>query len=150
MLGALLEGAAGIEDRSNRYRDLRLSPRWAASDVQDVRVVARYGVSDGYVAYTWQRAPQQLVLDLTGTWQRARIRMLLPDDAEDIVAVHVDGRRVAAEMETVGASRYAIVEATGGNAEVHVIWGASGFARNVAMQTFLHMALRAIWPYAGS
>src|SRR5207237_10578364 len=66
MLAALIEGAAGIEDQSARYQDVRLSPRWsAAADVSAARVVARYAASDGYVAYRWQRMAGGLTLDFT-------------------------------------------------------------------------------------
>lgn len=131
MLGALLEGAAGVVDRDSRYRRLELSPRWAAApELTDVRVVARYGASQGYVAYRWQRTAQGFTLDLTGTWQQARIRLLLPEDAGEVRTVRTSNPvRPAREpterppqVERVGGSRYLILDARGGSLGVEVAW----------------------------
>ncbi len=126
MLGALIEGAAGIEDRSYLYHDLLLSPRWSATPrVTHARVVARYGASDAYVAYTWQRHDTGLRLDLTGTWERGRVRLLLPADVPDPVEdidVMVDNRSVVSDVEMSGSSRYVVIDLTGGNARIDLIW----------------------------
>jgi hypothetical protein len=119
MLGALLEGAAGIEDQSTRYREVTVSPRWTATPAVDsARVVARYGASDGYVAYTWERTAQGLRLDLTGSWEHAWVRLLLPTDAPEKVTLRVDGTPAPITIEARGTSRYAILEAEGGSVQV--------------------------------
>ncbi|NJO06109.1 MAG: hypothetical protein HC876_11610 [Chloroflexaceae bacterium] len=130
MLGALMEGAAGIRDRSSLYREVEVSPRWTADpNLQDVRVVARYGPAESYVAYRWQRSStattQRLALDLTGTWRAARVRLLLPDnvpDEESAYTVQVNGTTVATEFRKVANSRYIVVEATRGDAQITVTW----------------------------
>lgn len=133
MLGALLEGAAGIEDISTRYRQVEISPRWSAvPDIENAWVVARYGPSGpstSYIAYRWQRhtspTSETLVLDVTGTWQQARLRLLLPETAPDdeaAVRVLLDGSPLDAGIRKVASSRYVIVEATSGDAVVEVSW----------------------------
>lgn len=123
MLGALLEGAAGVEDRGDRYSNLWLSPRWsAAPDVRTARVVTRYAASAGYVAYTWQRTERGLTLDLTGAWECARVRLLLPADAPDPQRLQVDGRPAPLTIEQVVNSRYAVFDVGGGNATASVEW----------------------------
>ncbi len=123
MLGALMEGAAGIEDQGSRYSELRLSPRWSAQDdIMAARVVARYAASDGYVAYTWQRGERSLTLDLTGSWQRAQLRLLLPTDVPATVQVQLNGAPVPFEIEQVANSRYVSLAALGGNATLTVVW----------------------------
>jgi hypothetical protein len=123
MLGALLEGAAGVVDRGSRFNDLALTPRWtAAPEVRNARVVARYATSDGYVAYTWSRGERSLKLDLTGTWEETRIRLLLPEGTPDTLSVTLDGAPVQAEIERVAGSRYLRLPASGGNAMVEVRW----------------------------
>jgi hypothetical protein len=124
MVAALLEGAAGVVDTSSRYADLELSPRWAAApDIERAYVVARYGASDGYVAYTWQRHAAGLALDLTGSWRTAHIRLLLPDEVDDdTVTVAVDGQPVETSIRRVGGSSYVLVDALGGNVAVSVAW----------------------------
>jgi hypothetical protein len=124
MLGALIEGAAGIEDQSERYQDVRVSPRWvAADDVRAARVVARYAASDGYIAYRWRRAASGLTLDFTGSGERATLRLLLPPDKIDKVAlVTLDGVRQPLKIETIFGSRYVVVEARQLSGRVELTW----------------------------
>ncbi len=133
MIGALIEGAAGIKDRSRQYRTVEISPRWSAtSDITRTTVVAHYPASDSYVAYRWQMQHDpttergQMALDATGTWQQARLRLLLPrnvPDDDDEYRVLLDGQPVPTAIRRVANSRYVIVTATGGNAVVTVQWG---------------------------
>jgi hypothetical protein len=126
MLAALLEGAAGIEDRSALYEEVRLSPRWAAApEMSRVRVAARYATSAGYVAYTWERAERRLTLDATGSWQRAQIRLLLPAEGvgkQETISVRHNGATVPTQIDKVGGRRYVVVAAQAGNAHVEVTW----------------------------
>jgi hypothetical protein len=124
MLAALVEGAAGVEDRSSLYRDLRLSPRWAAHpEAESVRVVTHYAASGAYVAYTWQRSATGLRLDVTGTWERAQLRLLLPDEVDDdALTVRLNGETVAAGRDEVAGNTYVQVAAEGGNALLDVTW----------------------------
>jgi hypothetical protein len=127
MLGALMEGAAGIIDKSNRYRDLSLNPRWAAHpDIRRAWVVARYAASDGYVAYTWEYDEDEpsLRLQLTGTWEQAHVRLLLPAagrDAEEYTLT-VDGTPIPFSLKDIGSGRYIIFDITGGDADVVLRW----------------------------
>jgi hypothetical protein len=126
MLGALFEGAAGVEDEGSLYRDLKLSPRWAAEpEIDTVRVVTRYAASQGYVAYTWQRNEKSLVLDVTGSWHHARINLLLPREGvgrRQTIMVWLNGETVPTEIDEVAGNRYVQVSAAGGNALVEVEW----------------------------
>jgi hypothetical protein len=123
MLGALVEGAAGIEDHGKSYSSIVISPRWAAqSDTRSARIVARYAASDGYVAYTWQRNDQSLTLDLTGSWQYAYVRLLLPEGVPDQVRVEVNGTSIPHAIEGVGHSRYVVLDADNGNITAVVHW----------------------------
>jgi hypothetical protein len=125
MLGALMEGAAGIVDTQSRYQEVDVTPRWSAlPEARDVRVVARYAASDGYVAYHWQRAEQRISLELTGTWQRAQVRLLLPEDApkKRHLALQVNGEQREVVLEKEAGSRYIEFAAEGGNASVVLAW----------------------------
>jgi hypothetical protein len=119
MLGALIEGAAGVEDRGARYQDVRLSPRWShAPDVRAAYVVARYAASDGYAAYRWERLERGLRLEVAGSGERARLRLLLPEGVEEAGAVTVDGQPAPFELEQVQASRYVTLTVEGGGSVV--------------------------------
>lgn len=112
MLGALIEGAAGIADDGRAYRQVTLSPRWSyAPDLAEAYVVARYPASAGYVAYRWQRVEGGLRLTFTGGGEQTSLRLLLPEGVRATGAVlRVDGRQVPFELEEIYGSRY--VEAT--------------------------------------
>jgi hypothetical protein len=123
MLGALIEGAAGIEDHAARYRDVRISPRWTyADDVTSARVVARYTASDGYVAYRWQRNDDSLTLDFTGSAERTTIRLLLPEGEKEVISVRLNGQPHASATEDVFGSWYARLDVEGGSGVVEVEW----------------------------
>jgi hypothetical protein len=124
MLGALMEGAAGLRDQGSRYEEIVLSPRWSARpDLRRVEVTARYAASDAYVAYVWQRGERDLRLDLTGTWQSAHVRLMLPPEAAEPIAVLVNGESFPFDYtHASGGGYYAVVEISGGNADVIVQW----------------------------
>jgi hypothetical protein len=128
MLGALIEGAAGVVDSRSLYRDIDVSPRWSAlPDIRTVRVVARYAASEGYVAYTWEyeQAARQLRLQLTGSWEKADIRLLLPPDGRDTEdrTRLINGKPYPFEKKKVGTGQYIVAEdVEGGNANVVLTW----------------------------
>lgn len=131
MLGALMEGAAGVEEGGVRYSNVTLSPRWtvaaaAGRPVASAYVVARYAASEGYVAYRWHydppadRAPAALRLEATGSGSAMRLRLLLPGGVRDVSSVTLNGQSVAAQIERIGDSRYVVLNATGPVVQVQV------------------------------
>jgi hypothetical protein len=122
MLGALIEGAAGIVDDDALYRQVTISPRWtAAGDVTEARVVARYAASEGYAAYRWRRVERGLTLHLTGSGERAVVWLLLPEEITRPVSVTLNGRPATYEVDDVFGSTYVRVEVAG-NGMVEVGW----------------------------
>ena len=124
MLGALFEGAAGINDRASRYSDLFLAPRWAADAAfTEVRAVARYAASDGYVAYRWQRDEHGISLTLTGSAASAYVRILIPKASASLpLQVTLDGQRVPLQLDLVGKTPYVAVPVSGGEATIRIAW----------------------------
>lgn len=124
MIGALMEGAAGFNDRASRYQDLFLAPRWAADPAfTEVRAVARYAASDGYAAYTWRRAERAISLSLTGSAEQAYVRILIPKDVSKLpLRVSLDGRDVPTQIDQAGETPYVAVPVEGGEAEIRIAW----------------------------
>ena len=123
MLGALIEGAAGIEDRGALYQDVTLSPRWSYADgVESARVIARYAASNGYIAYHWRRQTNQLHFAVSGSGERVRVRLLLPAEVRNVTRVTLDGVTVAGEIESSYGSRYLELDVPRGNAAIEVSW----------------------------
>ncbi len=123
MLAALIEGAAGVSDKAHGFRDLVLSPRWAADPAfSQVRAVARYAASDSYVAYTWRREGRAIRLSLSSSAEGAFVRVMLPADAPEQVRISLDGVDQPASISQSVASRYATVRVAGDSAEIVVSW----------------------------
>ncbi|MEI8166924.1 MAG: hypothetical protein WCG26_11110 [Chloroflexales bacterium] len=129
MLGALVEGAAGIEDTGITYNTATLSPRWLAAprdQVTQAYAVARYAASGGYAAYTWRYEPAKLsgearlTIEATGSGDALRLRVLLPPTAKEVQSVLLNGQPVAPQIETLGTSRYVLVSANGPLVNVQV------------------------------
>jgi len=130
MLGALLEGAAGLEDSGIAYSAATISPRWLAAPRDSIRTAyasARYAASGGYAAYSWAYAPAtkpggeaRLSLEATGSGDSMRLRLLLPPLAKEVRAVTLNGQPVPTSIELLGTSRYVIVDAQGPVVNVQV------------------------------
>ncbi len=124
MIGALFEGAAGFSDRTSRFGDLALSPRWAAEPaLHDVWAVARYAASDGYAAYRWQRESNSLSLSLTGSATSAYVRIMIPREIATLpLQVSRDGQDIPLQIDLLGETPYIAVPVNGGDAEIRITW----------------------------
>lgn len=131
MLGALMEGAAGIEDRGLRYSETVISPRWPASEgglldpVEAAYVITRYAASEAYAAYNWQRLPDnRMIIEATGSGERITVRALLPYEInpERVRQVLLNGQAYPIRIESIGESNYVVVEAAGPLVQVQIRW----------------------------
>lgn len=104
-ISALVEGLAGIRDRSCLLQEVALSPNWVAADRDDVRCCAAYACSKAYFAYhmTLDRASQTLTLTCAGSAASAHFRLLLPEGWRP-QTVTVNGNPVAFTLEPAGAA----------------------------------------------
>ncbi len=123
MLGALFEGAAGIEDREALYRNVVLSPRWIFTrDVDSVQAVARYAASEGYVAYRWQRMSSGVELQATGSGERFRVRIPLPEGVAAPTRVSLNGSAQEYIIEDANGVRYVVFDISASFGTVQVTW----------------------------
>jgi hypothetical protein len=130
MLGALIEGGAGIEDLGLAFSTASVSPRWLAAPrdtVRDAYAVARYAVSGAYAAYTWhdelpakKGGERRITIEATGSGDTLRVRVLLPPLTKEVRSVLLNGQPVAPRLEILGTSRYVLVDAAGPIVNVQV------------------------------
>jgi hypothetical protein len=123
MLGGLVEGAAGLEDAGIAYGAAVVSPRWLAAPrdaITTAYAAARYAASGGYAAYSWQYQPAarpgadaRIGVEATGSGDRITVRVLLPPLARQVRGVTLNGQPVLTRLETIGTSRYVVVDANG-------------------------------------
>lgn len=107
MLAALIEGAAGVRDNGVRFSEATLAPRWTGvREVDTASVTVRYGASDGYVAYRWERLPNGLRLTWTGSGEAVDLHLLLPQDAPGRIQATLDGQPHDYAIFRVRESRY--------------------------------------------
>ena len=109
---ALMQGLAGIADAGTAYARVRLSPRWPAAGVPQAAVTARYGASQGYVAYRYRHDAKARVIELevTGGGDGCELRVLLPAGAKRVAEATMDGRAMRARLEKVEKSVYAVLK----------------------------------------
>jgi hypothetical protein len=106
MLAGLVEGAAGVYDEGAAFSTATLAPRWAAAaDVSAATATIRYGASQGYIAYRWQRHADGLEFSWTGAGEAVKILLLLPSDAPEQVQVSVDGQSRPTTIRAIETSR---------------------------------------------
>jgi len=128
MFGGLLEGAAGVQERGIRMSNVTISPRWTAApeEINNAYIVARYGASDGYVAYQWARESNAISLEITGSGQQFQARILLPPELRNVedlpLRVTLNGQLVPLKLETVDTSHYVVVDANQPIVQVRVSW----------------------------
>ena len=68
IIQSVIEGLAGIKDKGVAFRQVSISPRWLFDSIHKADVVARYGPSDGYVAYNYlfDGNESKISIDMTG------------------------------------------------------------------------------------
>jgi hypothetical protein len=103
---ALIEGLAGVKDVATGMTQVRLSPRWSVAAEPEVKVIARYGTAEGYIAYTQTTHGNTIRLTLTGSGTAAQLRVLLPPTAAKATAT-LNGKPAATSIERVEQSTYA-------------------------------------------
>jgi hypothetical protein len=84
-------------------------------------VVARYPASRGYVAYTWQMAPQTIVLDVTGSGEVLVVNIPLPESVT-LATIVVDGVVMPDAFRIIDGRPFVYVKTRGMNHTVHISW----------------------------
>jgi hypothetical protein len=106
MLYALLEGLAGVVDTSSLYRDVRLSPRWAAAGCDEVSLGVSYAASGAGVAYDYHHdaGSRRIALEVRAR-SNVEFHLLLPPGAR-ARSLHVNGRLIRHRQVNLEGSRY--------------------------------------------
>lgn len=108
VLAALMEGLGGLRDEATVFRHARIAPRWAATPAGEAAATARWGASDGYVAYRWKHdaAERRIRLLATGSGERFDFSVLLPAGMR-ATAVTLDGKPLMFALRAIEGSLYA-------------------------------------------
>lgn len=109
---ALIEGLAGVTDKSIQFRNIDISPRWMAAGKDTAEVTIAYGPSHAAVHYRYlhQPAQKQITLTIESPADQCTVRLLLPPDVQKAHAL-INNKPAPASIEKIRASRYVIVKA---------------------------------------
>lgn len=107
----LVEGLCGVVDQSTAFEQIKLAPRWPASDVKTTSVFVKYPASNGYVAYDYQISEDQDLISMrvTGNEKEVQFHCLLPQGfAADPTALQVKlgGKDVDFEIVKIRDQEY--------------------------------------------
>lgn len=109
VLAAMMEGLAGIVDDDVLFRKTTVSPRFAAAEIDQARVCARYGPSGAYMALDYQHNPsnKSIRIALAGVAEEVTLRVLLPAGAEQPEVVTPAG--LPTSTESGNESMYLVI-----------------------------------------
>ena len=113
-VNALIEGLAGIVDKSILFRDVEISPRWYFAGVEKTSVNVGYGNDGNQVSYeySFNQKANRAEIKTTGKFDRFTLRVPIPENAKRANAT-VNGRNVAVTNDQVNQSRYAVLMGSG-------------------------------------
>ncbi len=121
MIYALVEGLAGVTDRSCLFRELRLSPRWESAGTDEAGVRCTYETSGSAFEYSFmhERSRKKIELRLAGK-SNVQLHLLLPENSR-AVSVKANRRSVRFINTAVEQSHYVDADLrVGGHAVVEV------------------------------
>jgi hypothetical protein len=76
----MIEGLAGIVDKSNQFKSVEISPRWLAAGKDRATVNIPYGPTQKSIGYSYlQEAKSKMIsIDIKGEIENSTVRVLLP------------------------------------------------------------------------
>jgi hypothetical protein len=119
---ALIEGLAGVVDKSTQFREVEISPRWLAAGRDSAEVVIAYGPTDALISYTYLHDPKNkmITLNVNGYIEKSTVRILLPPQRKG-TSSSVNGKVILSSVEKVNQSDYIVIQnLTGKNNVIQV------------------------------
>ncbi len=113
-VSALIEGLAGVVDKSILFREVEISPRWYFTGVENTSVNVGYGNDGNQVSYNYEfnAKNNQVKITTEGKFDRFTLRVPIPERLKSASA-SVNGRNVKVVVDQVNQSRYAVVKGDG-------------------------------------
>jgi hypothetical protein len=108
---ALIEGLAGVVDKSTQFGKVEISPRWLAANKDRAEVSVRYGPTESAVSYSYSHDPKlkKIELKVEGNISDGTARVMLPAKTRT-KKVSVNGKDVSSTVDTVGPSQYVVIK----------------------------------------
>ena len=119
---ALTAGLAGIRDEEKLFRDVTISPRFAAAGEDHAYVRLTYPASGAACEYEWRSSDRQkkVAFTLESKHEHCRVRLYAPAGTHS-QQVKCNGREHPFTVETVGKSRYVCVDSVQMHDQIEVV-----------------------------
>ena len=113
---ALIEGLAGVVDKSIQFREVEISPRWLAAGKNTAQVTVSYGPTAAVISYTFAHdaKTKKIRLNLRGNFENSTVRIFLPAGYTNGKAL-INKRRYSSAIEKMNESHYVVIKGLGGN-----------------------------------
>lgn len=110
VVSALIEGLAGVVDRTACFEEIEVSPRWTATDRQDVKVCVAYGPSSSAVTYDFHHSTedQTIQIRISGDFKHCDLKVLLPG-GHDTASVEPADEDTPVRTERIRNSTYVVM-----------------------------------------
>jgi hypothetical protein len=120
-VSALVEGLAGVVDKSLLFQEVEISPRWYFAGVEKTSVTVGYGSDGNQVSYDYNFNPKnkQVEIKTQGKFDAFTLRVPFPEKSKSATG-SINGSNVKVAAEMVNQSRYAVVKGKG-NANIVVL-----------------------------
>lgn len=108
VVSALVEGLAGVVDKSAGLQDVEISPRWWSTGQPEASVNISYPASNAYIQYdySYNKSSNSLKLNVNGSFNTCQLRILIPDKSAEVI---VNNKKSTFQVEKVRNSRYLIL-----------------------------------------
>jgi hypothetical protein len=120
-VSALVEGLAGVVDKSILLRDVEISPRWYFAGVNETSVNIGYGEDGNQVEYDYSYNPKNSQVRITtkGKFDQFTLRVPFPEKMKSASA-SVNGRNAKVSFDQVNESRYIVLKGEGNQNQIIV------------------------------
>ena len=118
-VSALVEGLAGVVDKSILFEEVELSPRWYFAGVNKTEMSVGYGNDGNQVSYQYTFSKNKVEIKTSGKFERFTMRVPFPDKTKSASAI-INGKIVNVSVDQVNQSKYAVFTGNGSNNNIEI------------------------------
>ncbi len=111
-VSALVEGLAGVVDKSILFKEVEISPRWYFAGVNKTSVTIGYGNDGNQVSYSYSFSNNRAEIKTSGKFERFTMRVPFPEKAKSASAT-INGKSAKVSVDQVNQSKYAVFSGSG-------------------------------------
>ena len=111
VFSAMIEGLAGIVDKSSQFKSVEISPRWLAAGKDKATVSVPYGPTQKTIGYSYLHDDKErmISIDVKGDVENSTVRFLLPVNYKSGKAT-INGKPGSSKVEKLNQSYYVVLE----------------------------------------